>query len=89
MATGAVRNALKVFVGNLPWTIGNIELREFGQRFGPVSNVSVVFDKSTGFNKGYGFISFGTREGYENSIKSGTHHLEGNFINIGPTVSLD
>ena len=60
----SVRQFYRVFVGNLPWTIGNNELRAFASSFGAVQQAVVVFDKSTGLSKGYGFVTFSTREAY-------------------------
>ena len=84
----SARQLLRVFVGNLPWTIGSNELRQFASSFGPVSQAVVVFDKSTGLSKGYGFVTFATRESYNAAMMSGagTHVLEGNNINIQSTT---
>jgi hypothetical protein len=81
-STGA--RLFRVFVGNLPWTIGTQELRQFASSFGPVQHAIVVFDKTNGLSKGYGFITFATREGFNAATMSGagSHILEGNHINI-------
>jgi RNA recognition motif-containing protein len=83
----ASRNAFKVFVGNLPWTIGSTELRQFASSFGHVMNSQVIFDRKTGLSKGYGFITFGNRDGYNAVLKSGNgvYFLEGHHINVSAT----
>jgi hypothetical protein len=84
MATSAAgRAGFRVFISNLPWTVGSNELRAFGSQFGNVIHSHVVFDKNTGLNKGYGFLAFGSREGFESITKIGgtSHLLEGNHIN--------
>jgi len=82
-ATGnAVRQALKLYVGNLPWTIGHTELRQYFSKFGHVTNASVVFDKSTGFSKNYGFVLFSNKEAFDTAINTQNHNLEGNSLNV-------
>jgi len=81
----AARPMFKVFCGNLPWTIGSTELRHFASSFGPVVHSHVLFDNKTGLSKGYGFITFGNREGYNAIIKGGsggTYFLEGHHVNV-------
>jgi len=90
-AANAARHLYRVFVGNLPWTIGSQELRLFGSSFGPVQHAVVVFDKSTGMSKGYGFITFGNREAFNAATMSGSGSLvlEGNHINIQTTTNSE
>lgn len=84
MASNSARHMLRVFVGNLPWTIGSQELRLFASSFGPVQQATVIFDKTNGLSKGYGFVTFATREGFNAATMSGagSQVLEGNHVNI-------
>jgi RNA recognition motif-containing protein len=84
----ATRQAFRVFMGNIPWTIGSQELRQFASSFGAVSHASVIFDRSTGLSKGYGFVTFASRDGFNKATMggAGSHILEGNHINIQPTT---
>lgn len=77
----ASREIYKLFVGNLPWTIGHQELRAYFQEFGKVITANVVFDKKTGCSKGFGFVT-ATKDTYENIDKKDRHTLEGNTLNI-------
>lgn len=78
---GAVRQIQKLFVGNLPWTIGNKELKLYFSKFGHVQQSTVVFDRKLGMSKGYGFVTFSTRDGYESAANK-PHHLEGRSLNV-------
>ncbi|XP_055902489.1 SRA stem-loop-interacting RNA-binding protein, mitochondrial [Eupeodes corollae] len=69
-----LRNSYKLFVGNLPWTVGSRELQLYFSKFGNVANASVIFDKNNGFSKSYGFVVFSTRDAF-NSASNHTHHL--------------
>jgi RNA recognition motif-containing protein len=46
----------KIYVGNLPWSVGDTELRELFAPFGTVHSASVVNDRETGRSRGFGFV---------------------------------
>lgn len=52
----APRSALRFFVGNIPWSVGHVELKEFFKGFGRVLSANVQFDKKTGCSRGFGFV---------------------------------
>ncbi|XP_034483112.1 SRA stem-loop-interacting RNA-binding protein, mitochondrial [Drosophila innubila] len=72
----------RIFVGNLPWTVGHQELRGYFKEFGRVINANVIFDKKTGCSKGYGFVSFNSLQALEKIENEQKHVLEGNYLNI-------
>lgn len=78
----AARNINKIFVNNLPWTIGHQELRHHFAQFGFVTSANVIFDKSTGMSRGYGFVQFANRQGVESATSKSLQFLEGNMVNI-------
>ena len=47
----------KLFVGGLPYTTTDQELREFFEEFGEIEEAAVIIDRQTGKSKGYGFVS--------------------------------
>lgn len=81
----ASRNIFKVFVGNLPWTVGHKELRQHFAQFGYVVSSNVIFDRSTGMSKGFGFVQFGNKNGYDSALNKSTHLLEGHILDVNPT----
>lgn len=81
MASNAVRNFYKVYVGNIPWTVGHLELKKYFSKFGHVSIANVIFDKNTGLSRNYGFVFYTNREGFENAIKN-NHKLEGQNLRV-------
>ncbi|XP_023019355.1 SRA stem-loop-interacting RNA-binding protein, mitochondrial-like [Leptinotarsa decemlineata] len=85
MATNSIRNLYKLYVANIPWTISNLELKQYFSKFGHVYQSKVVFDKKTGLSKNYGFVSFSNREGFENATNAPSHQLEGNSLKVEPT----
>jgi RNA recognition motif-containing protein len=46
----------KIYVGNLPWSITDAELRDFFSTIGTVHSAAVVSDRETGRSRGFGFV---------------------------------
>lgn len=86
MATTA-RTFQKIFVGNLPWTVSHQELRNFFKEFGSVISANVVFDKSTGCSRGFGFVVFSNNQVLRNLESKSRLVLEGQQLNIQPTIN--
>ncbi|KAH8407760.1 hypothetical protein KR222_002001, partial [Zaprionus bogoriensis] len=82
MSSNITRAAYKLFVGNLPWTIGSKELATYFSRFGHVAKAEVVFDKNLGLSKYYGFVVFSQRDAYNSASNQNTHLLEGRVLNV-------
>ncbi|KAL5726744.1 hypothetical protein ACHQM5_000010 [Ranunculus cassubicifolius] len=60
----------KIYVGNLPWSIKPEFLREYFTQFGTVVSVRVLYDRKTGKNRVYGFISFSSDEQVKAAMSS-------------------
>lgn len=60
----------KLYVGNLPYEIGEAELQELFSRVGPVDSVSVMRDQATGRPRGFAFVEMSTDEGAQTAIQS-------------------
>ncbi|OQR68171.1 RNA binding protein-like [Tropilaelaps mercedesae] len=80
-------SAVKVFVGNIPWTVGRNELRNCFSNFGLVSSVRLAFDKSTGFHRGYGFVLFAHPSSASAAMRERVE-LEGNLLEVRHDTSM-
>lgn len=83
----AARSIQKIFVGNIPWSVGHLELRDFFREFGHVISANVVFDKTTGCSRGYGFVIFGNnkRDQPLKKLESNSRLLlEGQYLAVQP-----
>ncbi|MEM6795293.1 MAG: RNA-binding protein [Acidobacteriota bacterium] len=46
----------RIYVGNLPFTSTEEEIRELFEAFGSVTSVSLISDRETGRPRGFGFV---------------------------------
>ena len=49
---------MKLYVGNLPYTMDEGDLRDLFTPYGAPSSVAVIMDRGTGRSKGFGFVEF-------------------------------
>ncbi len=47
---------MNIFVGSLPFSIEEADLRESFEAYGTVDSVKIITDKFTGRSKGFGFV---------------------------------
>jgi RNA recognition motif-containing protein len=59
----------KLYVGNLPYTTTEDELREMFAQAGSVSEVVLIKDRNTGRSKGFAFITMNTQVEIETAIQ--------------------
>jgi RNA recognition motif-containing protein len=59
---------MNIFVGSLPWSIEEADLRESFEVYGAVSSVKIITDKFTGRSKGFGFVEMDSDEEAEKAI---------------------
>jgi RNA recognition motif-containing protein len=58
----------KLYVGNLPYEVGETELQELFTRAGAVESVNIMRDQATGRGRGFGFVEMSTDEEAQNAI---------------------
>ena len=49
---------MKLYVGNLPWSIDDSKLKELFTSYGDVEEAVLIKDKFSGRSKGFGFVTF-------------------------------
>ena len=47
---------MNIYVGNLPYNMGDNELREAFEEYGAVDSATVIKDRYTGKSRGFGFV---------------------------------
>jgi RNA recognition motif-containing protein len=51
---------VKLFVGNLAWSVGDQELESLFSQHGEVQSARVITDRDTGRSRGFGFVEIET-----------------------------
>lgn len=69
----------KIYVGNLPWSTGDDELRQLFAPYGDVSSANVVTDRETGRSRGFGFVEMD-----DNDARAAISKLDGHMIDGRP-----
>ena len=60
---------MNIYVGNLPFNLGEEDLKEIFEEYGEVSSVKIITDKFSGRSKGFGFVEMGSDAEANNAIK--------------------
>jgi RNA recognition motif-containing protein len=61
---------MNIYVGNLPYSVRDPELRAAFEPFGRVLSAEVIFDKRTRRSRGYGFVEMENDEEAQKAIAS-------------------
>ena len=59
---------MNIYVGNLPYTVTEDELRNLFGAFGEVSSANIITDRYTGQSKGFGFVEMPNQQEAEEAI---------------------
>ena len=81
---------MKVYVGNLPFTVNDDKLRELFGAFGEVTEATIIKDKFSGRSKGFGFVTFANDEDANKSIaEMNKKQIEGREITVNEAKPMD
>jgi len=70
----------KLYVGNLPFSTTDSDLRQMFEAHGEVASASIIMDRETGRSKGFGFVEMTNDGEAENAIKA----MDGQMIGSRP-----
>ncbi len=59
---------MNIYVGNLPYTTTEDELKALFSNYGTVLSVVIIVDRYTGRSKGFGFVEMATQREGETAI---------------------
>ncbi|XP_011300718.1 SRA stem-loop-interacting RNA-binding protein, mitochondrial-like [Fopius arisanus] len=82
MASNAAKALNKLRIVNIPWTVGDHQLKQYFSQFGHIAKAKVVFDKRTGLSKNIGYLEIPDNETYHSILNKPNHHLEGFDLHI-------
>ena len=81
---------MKVYVGNLPWSVDSNGLKELFAEFGEIEEATVINDKFSGRSKGFGFVTFTNKEDAEKAIaKMNEKEIEGRALKVNEAKPMD
>ena len=74
---------MNIFVGNLPFTASESDLRGLFAEYGNVESVAIITDRGTGRSRGFGFVELAADARADDAIREldGTR-LDGRNINV-------
>jgi RNA recognition motif-containing protein len=61
---------MRIYVGNLPYSVTDDELREMFSEFGELASAEVIKDKYSGQSKGFGFVDMPNGSEADEAIRS-------------------
>ncbi len=61
---------MNIYVGNLPYSVTEDDLRNMFGEFGEVSSVNIINDQYTGQSKGFGFVEMSNQQEAEEAISN-------------------
>ncbi len=69
--------ANKLYVGSLPYSTTDDQLKEFFSQAGEVLSATVITDKMSGRSKGFGFVEMTTPEGFQKALELNGQPMDG------------
>lgn len=74
---------MKIYVGNMPYSVTEEDLKQAFEAFGQVESVTIIKDKMSGQSKGFGFVEMGSADQAQAAI-SGMNgkDLKGRKLNV-------
>jgi|TARA_Y100000310_G_C20405377_1_gene679429 RNA recognition motif-containing protein len=80
---------MKLYVGNLPWSIDDNGLKELFAAF-TVSEAIVIKDKYSGRSKGFGFVTIDDDEAAKKAIgEMGGKEIEGRELKVSEAKPME
>ncbi len=62
--------AMKLYVGNLPYSMTDADLQDLFSAHGTVQSVQIIIDRDTGRSKGFGFVEMGSSDEGQAAIQA-------------------
>jgi len=84
------RKKMKVYVGNLPFSFRDEQLKALFAEHGEVSEAKIITDKFSGRSKGFGFVTFENDENAKKAIKAiNGKEIEGRELKVNEAKPME
>lgn len=81
---------MKIYVGNLPFSVDDAKLREIFQSFGEIEEAIVISDRRSGRSKGFGFVTFKDDDSANKAISEmNDNEIEGRKLKVNEAKPFD
>jgi len=82
--------SVKLYIGNLPWSVKDKELADMFSKFGEVTEAIVIMDKFSGRSKGFGFVTFAQKENADAAVADmNGKEIEGRAIKVSEAKPME
>ena len=78
---------MKLYVGNLPWSVTDSDLEDLFAPFGAVQSAQVVTDRDSGRSRGFGFVEMAVEGGAQAIAKLNGHEIESRALRVNEAQS--
>ena len=78
---------MKVYVGNLPWSVTDTDLLNLFTPFGDVDSAQVVTDRESGRSRGFGFVEMAAQYANQAIAKLNGHSIESRQLRVNEAQS--
>jgi RNA recognition motif-containing protein len=74
---------MKIYVGNLPYSVRDTELEEMFTSYGEVSSATVIIERDTNRSKGFGFVEMTDNTEASKAINElNNHEMNGRGLKV-------
>jgi RNA recognition motif-containing protein len=80
---------MKLYVGNLPWSITDLDLQELFAPFGGVESARVITDRDSGRSRGFGFVEMAADCAVQAIRKLNGHEIESRALRVNEAQSAE
>ncbi len=81
---------MKLYVGNLPFSVDESKLKEAFSAYGEVSEAVIIKDKFSGRSKGFGFVTFSDDESAKKAMaEMNGKNVEGREIKVNEAMARE
>jgi RNA recognition motif-containing protein len=78
---------MKVYVGNLPWSVTDMDLLDLFKPFGSVDSAQVVTDRDSGRSRGFGFVEMAAEHASQAIAELNGHAVESRQLRVNEAQS--
>ena len=80
---------MKLYVGNLPWSVTDEGLQNMFTDIGPVESAQVVTDRESGRSRGFGFVEMNDQDGAQAITSLNGREIESRALRVNEAQSQE